>query len=411
MEILRKLALGVLLALPAKICIFSNESIHTLDQKYTYFDSTLYDNVFWGVLTCSPGEEMYSLYGHTALRYRNLLREVDVVFNYGIFDFSSDNFLWRFVLGQTDYEVAPVPTHLFLQEYVGEGRGVWEQELNLSATEKQRLEQFLEWNILPENRTYRYNFLTKNCATCVLDAVEGVLDGKLLYPNKVEGRTYRTELHRFTKDSPWTQLGNDLLLGAQCDTVLSPRSVPFLPYLMMEYLDTAQVQNPDGSRRNLVAQKHTLLPENPSLHDKGDSPLHPAMLGWGFTLLCIGLAVWEHRSGKMLWGFDVVVLLMQGLAGLLVTFMLFFSEHPTVGSNWQALFLNPIPLICLPWIVYRAYRHTFCWYHPCNVIYLAIFVIISLFIPQKFAEIILPLSFGIAVRSASYWINTRRNRK
>ena len=115
-----------------------------------------------GVLTCSPGAESYSLYGHTALRYCNPQTGEDVVVNYGLFDFSSPNFVWRFVLGQTDYMVGAQPTVRFLQDYEAQGREVTEQVLNLTTEESGRLLQFLLWNIRPENRTHRYNYLTNN---------------------------------------------------------------------------------------------------------------------------------------------------------------------------------------------------------------------------------------------------------
>ena len=352
-----------------------------------------------GVLTCSPGAESYSLYGHTALRYCNPQTGEDVVFNYGLFDFSSPNFVWRFVLG---------PTVRFLQDYEAQGREVTEQVLNLTTEESGRLLQFLLWNIRPENRTYRYNYLTNNCATCVLDAVEAALDGTIQYPREVGRRTYRGELHRFTREHPWAQLGNDLLLGADCDTLLSPRAVPFLPYTMAEFLDSACVVRADGQRDRLVAETRVLVPLGAAEQAGAGFPVRPAAVAWLFAALCLCLAAWEWRRGRVMWPVDALLFLLQGLAGCLILFMLCFSEHPTVDSNLQVLLLNPLPLLCLPWVIVRARKRRKCLYHPLNVIYLLLFLIFSLLTRQQFAEIIIPLSLGIAVRSASHWINTYR---
>lgn len=361
-----------------------------------------------GVITCTPGTESYSLYGHTALRYCNPSTGEDVVFNYGLFDFASPHFLWRFVLGQTDYMVGAQPTAYFLRDYESQGRGVTEQVLNLTRGEEDRLLRFLLWNIQPENRTYRYNYLTNNCATCVLDAISEALDGTVQYPGEAGCRTYRGELHRFTAEYPWMQLGNDLLLGADCDTLLSPEAVPFLPYTLAEFLDTACVLRTDGRQCRLVSETRVLVTPNATGQTESCSFPRPALVAWLFALLCLCLAVWEWHRRRVVWPVDAFVFFLQGLSGCLVLFMFCFSEHPTVGSNGQVLLLNPLPLLCLPWVVARARKRRKCLYHPLNVIYLCFFLIFSLLTRQQFAEIIVPLSLGIAVRSASHWINTYR---
>ena len=221
-------------------------------------------------------------------------------------------------------------------------------------------------------------------------------------------RTYRGELHRFTREHPWAQLGNDLLLGADCDTLLSPRAVPFLPYTMAEFLDSACVVRADGQRDRLVAETRVLVPLGAAEQAGAGFPVRPAAVAWLFAALCLCLAAWEWRRGRVMWPVDALLFLLQGLAGCLILFMLCFSEHPTVDSNLQVLLLNPLPLLCLPWVIVRARKRRKCLYHPLNVIYLLLFLIFSLLTRQQFAEIIIPLSLGIAVRSASHWINTYR---
>ncbi len=364
------------------------------------------DTLSFALLTCSPGSEVYSLYGHTALRVWNG-NGMDLVFNYGVFDFKSDHFLWRFVLGKTDYQVVAVPTSFFLQTYEREGRGVEQQRLNLTPQEGDRLIQFLLWNAQPENRVYRYNYLTNNCATKVLDAISQALDGRLEWPDSIGHRTYRGEIHRYNADHLWARLGNDLLLGADCDTLISASATIFLPFPLQAYVDTAMVVGADGGRRLLADSATTLVPVR-SVETEPGFLLRPRYCAWLFVLLRLADGDWEKRRGRVLWAVDVPVMLAQGLAGVLLVFMFCFSEHPTVDSNWQILLFNPVPLVCLPWVISRAYRHQFCLYHPLNVLYLAGFLIFSAFIKQEFAEIVVPLTFGIALRSASYCINTNR---
>ena len=179
------------------------------------------DSIRVTILTCSPGPEVYELYGHTAIRCQAPERGFDEVFNYGVFDMSKPFFAWHFVLGQTDYMVQPIPWRYFVKEYEERGSSITEQELNLTPAEARRLTNRLIENCLPENCEYRYSFLYKNCTTMVRDMVEGTINGRIQYPDTLPHQTAREILHRYTAEHPWAQEGNDLLLGTEVDTILS----------------------------------------------------------------------------------------------------------------------------------------------------------------------------------------------
>lgn len=123
------------------------------------------DSIRLSLLTCAPGEEIYSLFGHTAIRYENSSQGIDVVFNYGLFSFNTPNFIFRFSLGETDYQLGATDYERFAAEYAFFGRSVWQQTLNLTDEEKTELIRLLQENYRPENRVYRYNFFYDNCAT------------------------------------------------------------------------------------------------------------------------------------------------------------------------------------------------------------------------------------------------------
>ncbi len=375
------------------------------------------DSTQWSVLTCSPGTQVYTLYGHSALRLIQPARGLDIVFNYGVFDFNTPHFLWRFILGETDYIVVATPTLAFLQEYEREGRQVTEQQLNLNPTEAKRLLTYLEWNIHPQNRTYRYNFLTNNCATKILDNIENCVEGSIVPRMNAKSITYRQLLHNYTEPYPWTREGTDLLLGADCDTLLFMRPAAFLPEQLEQYMDSAVIWKEDSETRQLIASKRILLHASnnaPAL----DSTIYifpPAFAGWFFALCCFGIGLLERKWHRMLWGIDVLLMGLQGIIGIFLCFMALCSQHPTLNSNWQILLFNPLPLLCLHWVIKCARKRHFCLYHPLNMAYLMTFVAFSLWIPQDFAEIIVPLAFGLALRSASYIYNkenyTRKQRK
>ncbi len=375
------------------------------------------DSMQWSVLTCSPGNKVYTLYGHSALRLRQPAHGIDIVFNYGVFDFNTPHFLWRFMLGETDYLVIHLPTAYFMREYEREGRQVVEQQLNLNPIEAERLLAHLEWSIRPEHRTYRYNFLTNNCATKILDDVEECVEGDVVPRMNAQGVTYRQLLHECTLPFPWTQAGTDLLLGADCDTLLFTRPAAFLPAQLEQYLDSAVIWKEDSETRQLVASKNMLLPaSNNATASSAPAPIpSPTLAGWLFAVFCLGIGMIERKWHRMLWGIDAILMALQGLIGIFLCFMALCSHHPTVDCNWQILLFNPLPLLCMPWVVSCARKSRFCLYHPLNVAYLMSFIAISLWIPQDFAEIIVPLAFGLALRSASYIYNkenyTRKKKK
>ena len=173
----------------------------------------------FSLLSCSPGDEAYSLFGHTALRYCDEARQVDVVYNYGYFSFDAPNFAWRFILGQTDYLVASVPYRIFIQEYVERGSSVVEQVLGLNPLQVERLRRALEVNCLPANRVYRYNYFYKNCTTMARDMFVNALgDGySLVYGNEPRQMTLRQALASYTHTHPWYSFGIDLLMGSDVD--------------------------------------------------------------------------------------------------------------------------------------------------------------------------------------------------
>lgn len=155
------------------------------------------DSTRISLLTCAAGGEIYYLFGHTAIRYENFTRGVDVVFNYGVFDFNTPNFTFRFALGDTYYQLGVTEYRYFANEYTALGRDVWQQTLNLTYGEKEHLFRRLQENYKPENRMYLYNFFYDNCATRPRDQIEHAIDGTLRYAEKHDRQQHRHQLPRF----------------------------------------------------------------------------------------------------------------------------------------------------------------------------------------------------------------------
>jgi hypothetical protein len=327
----------------------------------------------------------------------------DAVFNYGVFDLSKPFFAWHFVLGQTDYMVQPIPWEYFVKEYQERGSSITEQELNLTPSEARRLTNRLIENSLPENREYRYNFLYKNCTTMVRDMVEQAINGRIQYPDTLPHQTYREILHHYTAEHPWAQEGNDLLIGTEVDTILSAHAAMFVPENMMSAFDGAFICTPRGDMRPLVRRKTVLLEAQPQAVEP-EFPLLPWQVMMTFGALCLLIMLLEVWTKHFFWLWDVLLLLLQGAAGSLLTFMFLFSDHPAVDSNWQIWVLNPVALIGVMLVLKAAIKHRPTLWYAFQFAVLALFLLFSPWIPQVFAKITVPLALCLLTRPVSYYL-------
>lgn len=362
------------------------------------------EDVEVSVLTCSPGQEVYSLYGHTAIRVRNRLTGKDEVYNYGVFDFNSDFFIWNFVLGKTDYLCVSIPWEYFQLEYRHRGSSITAQVLRLTPEETTAICNALAENVKPQNAVYRYNYLTNNCTTRVMDLVEACVQGQVVYSWHEEPLTYRQLIHKYTENHLWAREGNDVLLGADVDTILCHRATCFLPEYYMDALAGAQVRNEFKDTRPLVAETITLLHARAasSVSPENRFPLTPMQLGWGifaFFLIVFALEAYTHR---VCWPLDLLIMLAHGLAGCMILFVFLFSEHPTLDSNWLVGILNPIPLLLLPSVAKAAWHGRPSIWHPLMAVWMALYLLFMPWIPQHMCSMTVPLVLTLLVRQIPY---------
>lgn len=306
------------------------------------------DSVEVSLLTVGPGNEVWSVYGHTALRYQNHLRKQDLAINYGAFNFEQDYFILRFVFGATDYEMETLPMSLFMTVYREEQRWVVEQQLNLTREEKLAITQALYENSLPENVSYRYNFFYNNCTTRARDMIINHLNC-IGYQSDTQwnGESYREMTHQWTRHHRWTRFGNDLLLGIGSDFKTEREASFFLPDSVRKDFSHIIITNPDGSKRKLVSKTEWL---NRTLKKTLDfSPfsfLTPQVVFAMMFAVVLLLTIYQWRSKRNLWWLDMLLLLTSGIAGIILLLMV-FSQHPTVRVNLQILLLNPLSLLFL----------------------------------------------------------------
>lgn len=356
------------------------------------FKAEYYDSVEVSLLTCQPHDEIYSLYGHTAIRWHNFHQDGDdIAFNYGVFDFKKPFFVARFVFGLTDYELGAYPYDFFLKEYRHYGSMVTEQVLNLTNEEKASLHQALQENLKPENRIYRYNYFHNNCTTKARDIIENCINGKIEYSdNENFTPTFREMVGEMTRNHPWATFGNDILLGIKADMPTTEREQEFLPNNLMYHFDHAQIYI-NGVYRPLVKERRTAVPGGVQII-KTDFPLSPLVCGIMLALIgiCIFLLEWKTKRTILAW--DILLMVVAGSIGIML-FLMLFSQHPTVSLNLHFILFNPIHWFFL-WPVVKK-RKTRYWH---ITLILAILFFLGGFF-QNYAEGIWSLALCLLMQS------------
>lgn len=318
-----------------------------------------FDSVEVSLLTCSPHEEVYSLYGHSAIRWHDLHQEgplagEDLAYNWGIFNFDKPYFVARFVFGLTDYELGTISFRTFCAYYEHWGSSVTEQVLNLTNEEKLQIRDALANNQRPENRIYRYNFFYDNCSTRPRDIVEKCVNGKIEYaPREDYSPSYREMVSFCTRNHPWATFGNDMLLGIKADLKTDMKQQEFLPENLLYDFDRAQIYA-NGNYRQLVSERRMAVMPGVQVIER-DFPLTPMQCACILLVITVGISLFDWKRKKRSAWYDVVLLLMQGLAGC-VLFVMLFSQHPTTSTNLQILLLNPLALGFIPAVIRKKNR-------------------------------------------------------
>ena len=369
---MKRLCCLLLMALFVSVAMRAETYIERMEHIYN-------DTIEVSLLTCSPGNEAYSLYGHTAIRFHNFTTDEDWTFNYGVFNFRQKNFVLKFAFGKTDYELGMFPMDAFMVEYRKEGRAVTEQVLNLTQEQKVNLFSALYDNWRPENCQYRYNFFRDNCTTRARDIIFGAVncDTCSIVVPAIDGRrmTWRENLHIYTDGHVWDELGDDLALGQPADDEMSDDERQFLPFNLMDDFGKATIRTADGEVP-LVVETRTILDAG-DVSQSGTDGVTPLQTIAILALIIVVVFLVEIKKKKIFLALDVVLLLLIGVAGIVMT-VLACSDHPATFFNWQILILTPLALVSLPFVVKATRRRTLCWWDAYLVAAVVVLFVVGL---------------------------------
>lgn len=335
--------ISLLRCLSLIICLLPANNISA--QHYVESDLNM-DSVEISLLTCRPRQNVYSLYGHTAIRIQDKQNHLDMAVNYGMFSFDKPFFILRFVFGLTDYSMDIEDFEAFRIYYATRGAGVKQQTLNLTKEEKKAIIDAIIKNYEPQNRVYRYNYFYDNCTTRARDILLDNIKGTIRYQTRNKNsESYREMIHDYNEQQRWARFGNDLLLGIKADFPTNHEQQQFLPDNLRKDFDNAVVIDKNGQKRALVSNSSWVVLPGTQAEWSG-FPLSPTTCAIIFFVIVVTVSIYERCKIKMFWGMDIFLMLLTGLCGLILLAMV-FSQHPTVRVNLQILLLNPISLIFL----------------------------------------------------------------
>jgi len=359
------------------------------------------------LLTFDPGTEAYTVWGHTAIRIRDEARGMDVVFNYGTFDFDEPYFLLKFLRGKLNYSLSFAPLDKVLYYYKHYKRGIHEQVLNLSPEEKNRLYNLLLENYKPENRYYKYDFFFDNCSTRPLNILEKSIDGKLILGQSKDRYTFRELLDNQIKDYKWLDFGIDLIIGNKADKIPTDKQSAFLPLNLMHRISKAKIQIATPgilSSRNAptnATTKPLVIKEKTILKFKNKAKATPWFISpiWIFTylfLLEIVIFYFSYRKGQILYKrYDFLWFFIAALGGLIIVFLWFFTDHQATKNNWNLLWLNPLYIL----LFFRKTRKAAAYI--LNILLFITLVAYS-FIPQQLHPASIPIMGLLMLKVAKY---------
>jgi hypothetical protein len=349
------------------------------------------------VITCGPGSEMYSAFGHSAFRVSDPIIGLDKIYNYGTFDFNAPNFYLNFAKGNLIYQLSTTRFAYFLQVYDYENRWVTAQELNLDQQQVQAVFNYLENNALPKNRSYRYDFFFENCATKIEDVIVEVLQDSVTFTNNHinTSKTYRNLIADYTATNfKWGKFGIDLALGSVIDVPAPKDDYKFLPdYILEAFAHATIIKN--GKPQPLVKQQKNIL------KNQNYSPsviVTPFWLLFVLSTFLLYITYKNIKNNKRSKWVDFFVFFITGTIGLVVLLLWFATAHTATYKNLNFLWAFAPNFIMAFYMLQSKIARFAVYYLAGLLLLLVIMTVVWILKIQVFNIALIPLLLFLAVR-------------
>lgn len=363
------------------------------------------------LLTCSPGKEIYAKFGHTAIRVKDNIKNLDLAFSWGLFDFDTKHFYLKFLQGKTDYMLGVSSTSFFLNHYKERNSSVTEQLFDLNENEKKRFIEALLHNYIPENREYRYNFVFDNCATRPRDMLIRSIDGHFKLIPKLESRTYRSAINSYLGENNWTRFGVDVVLGYQADKFMPQIESMFLPEIMKYEINSAKNSDiPNRTSRDITKKTQVLVGAQAEEAETLTFWEKPTQVFILLLILVFLISAYEIIFRKpYITAIDSILLAATGIAGIVVFFLMFFSLHPLVQFNFNILWLNPLNLFAAILIWFKRFKIYMFLFQLANLL-LVVLALVSVAISLQTFNLAIFIFIAILMCRYSAWIYRTKKR-
>jgi|TARA_B110000438_G_scaffold36042_1_gene35784 hypothetical protein len=376
---------------------------------FFYFTGVCYANLNsknyqFSVITIGPNQsELYSAFGHSGIRYKDDSLGLDYFYNYGIFDFDQPNFYINFLNGRLLYMVGRFDFNQAKKYYLSENRYIKEQVLNINDSQKIKLLAYLENNLKDENKFYLYNYVYNNCATKIRDAIDEVLDNKIIYKESTSELSIRNLMDIYLDHQKWGDLGIDICLGSEIDKNSNYFSSMFLPDFLFNSLEEATL--PDGS--NVVYKTYISEPINTS---NTNYFITPFIVFFLLFIVSLFISIKELKYGLRYNKFDFLLFFLSGIIGCLITYLWFFTDHLS-ANNFNIIWAIPLNLIISFFLFNTKFNSIVNYYLIYYLSSLLILCFFWIFLPQELNDSLIFLILTLLIRSCAIINNNLKLRQ
>ncbi len=359
---------------------------------------TLSESAAISVLTMGPGTNLNDSFGHSAFRISDTNQNIDLVYNYGVYNFDTPNFYLKFIKGQLMYQLDRTDFSLFYKHYSDQDRWIKEQVLNLTIIEKQEVFDFLQNNYLPENRKYIYDFFFENCATRIRDVLASVLKNKLVFDKNfvTNTHTFRQLIQRNVHWNSWGSFGMDLAIGAVVDRNASSWEHQFLPEYIFKALEKSQIKRSLGAT-DLV--KKTSILNKKTAKEKSETLLvSPFFLISLLAFIILGVTFKDYQNNSRSRWMDSGLYALTGMIGVFLLLLWFATDHFATQNNYNLLWAVPLSLFFVIEIAKRNPKYWLKKYVMFQILMLLLLSIHWITGVQSYPVVLLPLLIALSIR-------------
>ncbi|MBT8310079.1 MAG: DUF4105 domain-containing protein [Flavobacteriaceae bacterium] len=349
------------------------------------------------VLTIGPGSSLNDSFGHSAFRVKDRTKNLDIIFNYGVYDFEAENFYLKFARGKLNYIVDVSNYEAFKNYYIRQNRWIKEQVLDLSNDNKQKVFDFLANNSEPENKFYLYDFFFDNCATkmkdVLTDGVGLVIDFE--NPKDFEAKTFRELIQKNLNWNSWGSLGIDIALGSVIDKTALPEEHMFLPEYIYHFFENATIA--DSNDKPLVRLTKDVFVNQDKAQEK-QFFLSPIIVLGILSVIILFFTIQDYKKGTRSKTLDIILFFISGAAGIILLLLWLATDHSATAQNYNLLWAFAVNLFVLGQVYKNEPKNWFIRYLKFLLIMLCLLLLQWVVGMQRFAFALMPFLIALAVR-------------